>query len=309
MVKPPHGKIDPLSRPPPRLCRPPHTTALPRPVPQPTTLQPPKSANGAGPSDAAIGLGDQFATFIEFKAAMAEWSAREHFDIRYKKSDNSVNLVVCWVEECTFRIRAQKKAKVGCIEVTVLNNTHTACVGLLPSKRRSVSTQTFLQATVPKIMQIDRVTKPKEIVKAINHEYNQSISYHVAHRVLGPINGTSIDEREQFRQLGLLVEIICQADPVGYVKVDIDPDTSRFRNFFICPSAARLSFENGCLPMMVCDGTFTKAKFRQILLFAVTLDANNHILLLPWGLVPSENEATWKMGGIVLNTKKGGVLG
>jgi len=240
---------------------------------------------------------------------MAEWSAREHFDIRYKKSDNSVNLVVCWVEECTFRIRAQKKAKVGCIEVTVLNNTHTACVGLLPSKRRSVSTQTFLQATVPKIMQIDRVTKPKEIVKAINHEYNQSISYHVAHRVLGPINGTSIDEREQFRQLGLLVEIICQADPVGYVKVDIDPDTSRFRNFFICPSAARLSFENGCLPMMVCDGTFTKAKFRQILLFAVTLDANNHILLLPWGLVPSENEATWKMGGIGLKSqKKGGIV-
>jgi len=57
---------------------------------------------------------------------------------------------------------------------------------------------------------------------------------------------------------------------------------------------------------MVCDGTFTKVKFRQILLFAVTLDANNHILLLAWGLLPSENEATWKMGGIVLNTKKGG---
>jgi len=88
-------------------------------------------------------------------------------------------------------------------------------------------------------MQIDRMTKPKEIVKAINHEYNQSISYHVAQRVLGPINGTSIDEeREQFRQLGLLVEIIRQADPVGYVKLDIDPDTSRFRTFFNCPSAA-----------------------------------------------------------------------
>jgi hypothetical protein len=157
-----------------------------------------------------------------------------------------VNLVFCWVEECTFPIQAQKKAKIGFIEVTVLNNTHTARVGLLPSKRRSVCTQTFLQETVPRIMQIDHTTNPKGIVKAINHEYNQSISYQVAHRVLGTINGTSIDEeREQFRQLGLLVETIRQADPAGYVKLDIDPDTSRFRNFFICPSAARLSLENG----------------------------------------------------------------
>jgi len=43
-------------------------------------------------------------------------------------------------------------------------------------------------------MQIDRTTKPKDILKAINHEYNQSISYQVAHRVLGTINGTSTDE-------------------------------------------------------------------------------------------------------------------
>jgi hypothetical protein len=63
--------------------------------------------------------------------------------------------------------------------------------------------------------------------------------------VFGTISGTSIDEREQFRQLGLLVETIRQADPAGYVKVDIDPDTSRFRNFFICPSAAKLASEMG----------------------------------------------------------------
>jgi hypothetical protein len=85
-------------------------------------------------------------------------------------------------------------------------------------------------------MQIDRSTKPKDIVKAISHEYNQSINYSAAHRVLGAITGASInEEREQFRQLGLLVETIRQADPDAYIKLDIDPNTSRFRNFFLCP--------------------------------------------------------------------------
>jgi hypothetical protein len=36
----------------------------------------------------------------------------------------------------------------------------------------------------------------------------------------------SIDEeREQFRQPGLLVETIRQADPDAYIKLDIDPNT------------------------------------------------------------------------------------
>jgi len=50
---------------------------------------------------------------------MVEWSAREHFDTRYKKSDSTVNPVVCWVEECAFQMRAQKKAEIGYVEVTV----------------------------------------------------------------------------------------------------------------------------------------------------------------------------------------------
>jgi len=77
------------------------------------------------------------------------------------------------------------------------------------------------------------------------------------------------------------------------IELDIDPDTSQLRNFFICPSASRLSFENVCLPMIVSDGTFTKAKFRQILLFAVTRCKQSHFAAR-MGFVLGENEATWR---------------
>jgi hypothetical protein len=258
-------------------------------------LGPPSDSEAIPPALGALSLGQQFSGFAEFKAAMANWSARAGFDIRYDKSQRKFNVVVCWIPECTFRVRASLKDKIGCVEITVLDDTHTACAGVLPSKRRSASTHNFLRTAVPKALAVDKTTKPKDVVKAIKHEYNQSITYHAAHKVLGTLNGVSMDaEREQYRQLGLLVETIRQADPEVALTLNVNPETARFRNFFICPSAARKSFENGCLPLLVCDGTFTKGKFRQILLFAVSLDANNHVLLLAWAIVSSENEANWR---------------
>jgi hypothetical protein len=118
-------------------------------------------------------LGQRFASFTEVNAAVAEWSARGHFDIRYEKSERDVNVVVCWIAECTFRIRAISKPKIGCIEVIVLNPKHTACAGLMPSKRRSVSTFSFLREAVPSAIKVDSTTKPKDIVKAINQKYNR----------------------------------------------------------------------------------------------------------------------------------------
>ena len=45
---------------------------------------------------------------------------------------------------------------------------------------------------------------------------------------------------------------------------------------------------------MVCDRTFTTSKFRQTLLFALSLDGNNQIILLAWALVQSENKQNWR---------------
>jgi MULE transposase domain len=45
---------------------------------------------------------------------------------------------------------------------------------------------------------------------------------------------------------------------------------------------------------MFCDGTFNKGPhFRHILLFAVTIDGNNKVLLLAYAVVSSENENNW----------------
>ena len=48
-----------------------------------------------------------------------------------------------------------------------------------------------------------------------------------------------------------------------------------------------------CPKFIACDGTFTKARFRQILLFATTIAGNDEIVLLAWAIVESKNEGSW----------------
>ena len=44
---------------------------------------------------------------------------------------------------------------------------------------------------------------------------------------------------------------------------------------------------------MAVDGTFTKTRFVQILLFAVSMDAQDELVILGWAVVLNECEEAW----------------
>ena len=65
-----------------------------------------------------------------------------------------------------------------------------------------------------------------------------------------------------------------------------------FQRVFICSKESRDSFLH-MRKFMAVDGTFLTARFCQILLLAVGTDGNGKNLLLPWGIVESENTESW----------------
>jgi hypothetical protein len=77
------------------------------------------------------------------------------------------------------------------------------------------------------------------------------------------------------------------------VYVDLQRDAhKRFERFFVCPSASSSNYKH-YRRLIAVDGTFLKGRFILILLFAVTIDANNEILILAWAVVESENKDFW----------------
>ena len=81
-----------------------------------------------GPVPNALFLGQHFAPYTDFKAAMRRWSVTANFETRYEKSGKTVNIVTCRVKECTFRVRAMYRPKLGwCGDYQAYLRAHCLC--------------------------------------------------------------------------------------------------------------------------------------------------------------------------------------
>ena len=154
------------------------------------------------------------------------------------------------------------------------------------------SLQSFLLSAVPKVLAVTRSTKAKDIQAAVQQFYKQRIGYQAAHKALQALQKKDIGlERDEFGKIPAYLEVLKKKDPFGHFILKTDP-TERFQRLFISPSVCRDTFRS-CPRIVACDGTFTKSKFRQTLLFAVTIDGNDEVVVLAWALLESENEDTW----------------
>ena len=161
-----------------------------------------------------------------------------------------------------------------------MNSIHTTWLGAAPAAHASFSQLAYLREAVPKILAITKNTKLKGIQRAMQLHQNASISYTVAHKVLQYFNGQDISmERAQFRVLSSYIQKLSEGDQLGRFHLSSYPESRRFQRLLISPSASPHLFQRS--PKFVAaNGTFTKSKFRQTLLFAVGIDGDNHVILL-----------------------------
>ena len=68
--------------------------------------------------------------------------------------------------------------------------------------------------------------------------------------------------------------------------------TDRFTRCFVAPAATKMAMKL-VQPLLFLDGCHTKSRYRMTLLTACTMDGNDKVLPIAWGLVPIENADNW----------------
>jgi hypothetical protein len=107
-------------------------------------------------------------------------------------------VVVCVDKDCEFRVRAQWKKVVECVEVAIVNGDHAVCLRNGQPKRKQVNYQQFLRETVPAVMHIDKSSTPKDVISAVRHHFGETCGYLAAYRTLESLgNGDIETERKQ----------------------------------------------------------------------------------------------------------------
>jgi len=128
--------------------------------------------------------------------------------------------------------------------------------------------------------------QPKDLKSDIHMDYGVNISYHkawsgkeVSRKILFG------EEHLQFEKLRLYSDAIRKTNPGSYVNFLSDPNTGRFKSFFVCYHAAMVGFRLGCRPLLFIDGTFLKGKYQGCLLAATALNGDNELFPLAIAIV------------------------
>ncbi|MQL84027.1 hypothetical protein Taro_016532 [Colocasia esculenta] len=66
------------------------------------------------------------------------------------------------------------------------------------------------------------------------------------------------DFRANYHMLNWYSERALQSNSGSVVSLEVNPETQRFKRFFICFQASAYGFEVGCRPMLFLDGTHIK---------------------------------------------------
>jgi len=240
-----------------------------------------------------IQLGNEFTSLKDFKSAVADWSVAAKFPYRIHKSDPSRVSIKCRLSTCPFSIYAVIQPPTENAIITSISSEHT-CVGSAQFKRTAASRLDWLIKKLPEILVIDNDTKPRAIVHAVQHHYQELITYDMAARAKHTIIRSSLSsQKDQFTRFPQYLRLLEQRNPDLYAHLALDPDTNSFKRFFVCPQTSRQTFLH-CRPFIALDGTFTKTQFIQVLLLAVGIDAENHAVPLAWAMVESETEDAWR---------------
>ena len=239
----------------------------------------------------------EFPDFKSFKIAMQDWALTNpmRFSFRYQRSDRKRNVVICVHETCPFRVNATFSAVKECVVVVSVKEDHN-CIGSAIVPRGPSSQQSWIQRILPTTISVTKSTSPQQIIDAIALHHKVSINYDAAKKAKRLVLGDDmVDQARQFALLPAYMERIQHADPLAHCRLSVEDreGTNRFQRLFICPGVSRAAFQ-ASHHLIAMDSTFTKEIFNLTILLAVSVNADNHSVLLAWAVVEGESEHSWR---------------
>ncbi len=204
-----------------------------------------------------------------------------------KKSEKKRWIATCRNKDCHFRIRISTVAGTGKITI---NEPHS-CPPESHANWHSANSVRVLAQHHRKAVVDNRNIAPRQIISNERLQHGNTVPYHQAWRTREALRQEMEgSEEESFKKLPAMCEAMRAGDIGTYC--EMETRVNRFFRLFVAPGSSRHGWPS-CQQLLAVDGTFLKGPYKMTLLAAVTLDGNNEILPLAWGIVPGECDEHW----------------
>ncbi|KAM6543462.1 hypothetical protein CsatB_007909 [Cannabis sativa] len=226
------------------------------------------------------------------KCALCFYAILHNFQFKTKRSEPREYLVTCIDDNCNWLLRASKFKNTTTFKVRKYVQDHKCSLDVIMGDHRQANSNIIGEIVKKKFLDIKRIHRPKDIVMDTLYDYGVSMGYQKAWRArekaLELARGRQDDS---YQQLPMYLHMLKVSNPGTITHLETDTK-NRFKYLFLAFANSIRGWKH-CRPVIVTDGTFLKTSFGGTLFSASTMDANNNIFILAFGIGDSENDDSW----------------
>ncbi|GJX94638.1 hypothetical protein Tco_0349224 [Tanacetum coccineum] len=170
----------------------------------------------------------------------------------------------------------------------------------LQSRQIKAATASFLSKHVLDLINLNPEIPIKAVQDQMQKQFQVGVSKHKAFRAKSKAAEVMKGDAEvQYKILRDYVVELKKCNPNTTVKLDVygeeDPESTTriFRRIYVCLGALKEGFKAGGRELLGLDGAFMKGQYPGQLITAVSVDANNGIYPVAYGIVESESKDSW----------------
>ncbi|KAH9681546.1 SWIM-type domain-containing protein [Citrus sinensis] len=235
---------------------------------------------------------------FESKEALQEklkaLAVKKRFQFKTPKSDKDLLVVVCMDDNCKWRLRASRLKGCNMFEIRKYYNVHTCSLDSQEKDNRQASSKLVGKNFRHKFDGASSTYKPADIMQDFQKEFGYEISYHKAWRArefaMEMVRGSSADSYHLLPSYMAMVE---KKNPGSRTFIEKD-SANNFKYCFIAIGSSLRGFTSCIRPVIAVDGTFMRGKYKRTLFIATSLDGNNQLYPVAFGVGDSENDASWE---------------
>ncbi|XP_043687409.1 uncharacterized protein LOC122638616 [Telopea speciosissima] len=250
-------------------------------------------------------VGQEFKNVYHFREVLEDYEVQEGFKALRHKNDKSRVTAICAGNGCAWRIHA-----------SVLPSDHiTFVVKTLVDKhtcRGEVSnlnvTSKWIAKKLASNFRADPAMSNKVMENMLKEKYNVDTTnmrlYRARWRARDEIDGSHAKSFNKLESYGDMIKAknpgnsyviqyqngnkYGEEDAYGVVRVN-----PQFKHMYICFDACIQGFFKGCRPFIGLDGCHLKGLYGGVLVSAISVDGNNGIFPVAYGVVESEGNDSW----------------
>lgn len=241
--------------------------------------------------DGITGVGQDFESAKEFRDGLQKYAIAHRFVYKLKKNDTSRASGICVAEGCPWSIHASWVPASQSFRIKKFNNLHT-CAG--EAWKSAHPGRNWLVSIIKERLRESPHHKPKEIANGIFRDFGIELNYTQVWRGLEharvQLQGSY---KDSYNQLPSFCEKVVETNPGSFAKLVISDD-KRLKCLFVSFHCLIHGFQNGCRPLLFLESTSLKSKYREMLLTATAVDADDGFFPVAFAIVDVENNDNWR---------------